>query len=88
MIRADQYAARTGSWVQDRNRLWVRTLSHHVAHMCITESTSAAAKWCITRASRAASADVPWKKFLSIVSPVAEASWSGPVPRPCSISAK
>jgi hypothetical protein len=67
-------ARQSGFWPQNTNLRWVHMLSQRVAVIRIVESTSAAARACITPASRAASTERRWKRFLSLVSPRAAVS--------------
>jgi hypothetical protein len=62
-------ARQSGFWPQNTNLRWVHMLSDRVAVIRIVESASAAARACITPASRAASRERRWKRFLSLVSP-------------------
>ena len=75
----------TGFWSQNRSLRWVHTSSHRVEVICTTESTSAVARSCITRDSGTACTEVPWKKFLSLVSLAAAPRRSDPSGRGVSI---
>ena len=77
----DAYAGQSGFWPQNTNLRWVHMLSHRVAVICTTESTSAAARSCITPDSRAASTEGQWKRFLSLVSSRAARSGADPMRR-------
>ena len=56
-----------------RSLHWVHMWSRDMA-ICFTESTSAMAGLRITRGSHTACTESRWKKFLSLVSPVATLS--------------
>jgi hypothetical protein len=73
----EDFAALIDSWASCRNPPWVPTSSRRVLVTCITESTLAAARSCI-RDSHAACSGVPWKRYLSLLSRVADQPGSDP----------
>jgi hypothetical protein len=72
-------AALIDSWAPRRNLTWVPTSSRRVLVTCITDSTLMAARSCIVWDSLAARRGDPWKRFLSLLSIVADERESDPL---------
>lgn len=58
----------TLQYAPGRSYRWVHMWSRHDGAICITESTSAMAKSCITQGLHRGCAAERWKRFLSLVS--------------------
>jgi hypothetical protein len=67
------------SWAPRRDLAWVPTSSRRVLVTRVTESTLAAARSSIVWDSLAACSGVPWKRFLSLLSLVADQPGSDPL---------
>jgi hypothetical protein len=63
------YMESTGFWPPGGTRQWGLISLHCVAAIPITASTSALARWCITRGSPEGFGGGRWKRFLSLVLP-------------------